>query len=252
MKNLLSALVVLGITFTSCTITKRKYLPGYSVDFKKNLHTDGSQNKNEAVVFENKGSEKDSVMSKQVSNDELVGSSSKVMMDSIKNTPEICDTIILDDGKVIIGKIKYASNKVNYRKCGDINGMYKSKSIQIVSKIKYGDGRVQEYRKQTDGTGKKKKTYIKGLLGLLLLVPGVIVFVIGIIQASLESSLAVLLPSIVGLFVLGLLAIIIGIRSMNKVNKNRNTYYFESIFFGVLSVLAGLLLVALGFAILFF
>lgn len=39
MKNLLYVLIALGVVSTSCTVTKRKYLSGYSVQWKTNFNT---------------------------------------------------------------------------------------------------------------------------------------------------------------------------------------------------------------------
>lgn len=173
-------------------------------------------------------------------------------MDSLKPTSEICDTIILVNGEVIIGKIKYVDKKVNYQKCDDEHSMYKSKSIQIVSKIKYGNGRIQEYQKELEDVEKKKKTDKKPWIGISLAIPGFFIFLFGFMQVTFEYGLNMLLPFIITLFVLGLIAILIGIRSIHRVSHDRRTYYMESIFLGILSILVGLLLIAFGLMILLY
>lgn len=146
---------------------------------------------------------------------------------------------------MILAKIDYVGKRVNYQKCGDSDGIYKSKSIQIVTKIKYSDGRVQEYKKPSDlNVSQKKKSDLKGLFGFFLLFPGMYLSLFGFINAG--SPLVVLLPYFVGLFALGLIAFIVGIRSIIRVNRDRKKYYQASIFLAVLSILAGLLLITLG------
>lgn len=252
MKNILSTIIILGITFTSCTITKRKYLSGYSVDFKKSFQTETTRNSDNVIVFDNKKTEIDSAENTEISNVKLSVSVSELIMDSLKPPSEICDTIILVNGEVIIGKIKYVDKKVNYQKCNDTHGIYKSKSIQVVSKIKYGDGRTKEYQNQWEDIEKKKKTDKKVWIGLFLIIPGFIIFLFGFLQATFEYGISMLLPFIVTLFALGLIAIIIGIRSIHRVSHNRKTYYMASIFLGVLSIITGLLLISFGFIILLY
>lgn len=241
MKNILYTLIVFGITFASCTITKRKYLPGYSVDFKKSFHVETTQNVYEANVYLENSSVPDSIIERDVLNGKLEGVGLEILKDTIKNSTVDCDTIFLTNGSQIVAKIESIQGRVYFKKCGELNAFNKSVSIDDVSQLKYADGKIIELVDDQSDISKEKKNDKLGFLGVSFLLPGLPLMLLELMHINYYESSAYLYFGL--LLLLGVSAIVFGIVSIRRICKHPEIYHKASLMIAILSILMGLFLI---------
>ena len=137
-------IILLTLIIFSCTITKRRVLPGYHINWGKH---ELSQNKEDVKEIENQ--QHDSYFLKlvnQIENQKTIISTST------------CDTIRLQDGSVILGKIISLDSKIiEYKSCENessfIHKIYKT----TIKSISYANGIVYNHTTETEITEKRKQ-----------------------------------------------------------------------------------------------
>jgi hypothetical protein len=212
----------LAVLFSSCSVDKRRYLPGYNVDWNKKqaFHPELKELKpNNSLV---------SLDEYDVQPGEELASTKESLLPSAEikliypKATEECDVIVFKDGRELIAKVlEIGPERIEYRQCNDLYGQQFSILRQDVYKINYPNGfsefitppedsqPVRESEKITGG--KKLETY--GLLG----------------------SLLIIFPP------LWFLSFIFGILSQKRFKKYPNRY--SGRFFSVLSLILGIIFI---------
>ena len=135
---------LLTLLVFSCTITKRRVLPGYHINWGKHELSQHKEN-----IQDTENNESDSYFLKVENN-----------IENQKTTisTSTCDTIRLQDGSVILGKIISLDSKIiEYKSCQDessfIYKIYKS----TIKSISYANGVVYNHTTETEITEKRKQ-----------------------------------------------------------------------------------------------
>ncbi|MCE2743953.1 MAG: hypothetical protein LW701_10360 [Fluviicola sp.] len=136
-------IILLTLIIFSCTITKRRVLPGYHVNWGK---SELSINKEDL-----KSVKYDSDFSDLKNKNEI----EKI---SISPSTSVCDTIFLLDGSSILGKIISLDSKIiEYKSCQDessfIHKIYKT----TIKSISYSNGVVYKHESETEIKEKRKQ-----------------------------------------------------------------------------------------------
>jgi hypothetical protein len=139
----LFTIILLPLIIFSCTITKRRVLPGYHVNWGK---SELSINKEDlkSVKYDSDFSD--------------LKNKNEIQKISISPSKSVCDTIFLLDGSSILGKIISLDSKIiEYKSCEDessfINKIYKSK----IKSISYSNGVVYKHESETEIKEKRKQ-----------------------------------------------------------------------------------------------
>ena len=165
MKNSKSFLVffIISLLFFSCSVSKRHYLPGYSVEWRtisKNAESDRYKTHNSAqssIVNYQDCNCFDTSTSKLSNNDfPLIASAdgftcskkTSVLGKNVKNqkyfTVLDCDVITLKNGNEIYGKVaEISSTEIKYKRCDNIEGPTIIINKSDVAKIKYTNGTTE-------------------------------------------------------------------------------------------------------------
>lgn len=214
---------------SSCTIQKRIYRPGYSVNWKN-------------VDSQSAESEDVSILDQEISTASLTSSESsispfnepikKVRQDAVhtKIAPDStdCDIIILENGTEIKANIQeIGTEEITYVKCGDDSNTSLSIKIDDVSEVKIHQNSIES---DSRNFGKKYNNAKSEPLGIAGLVCSVIPF----------------------LFPLGgVLGIIFGAISLKRINREPSRYKGRGIAIASLAIgIAEVLLIAAVVAIL--
>ncbi len=202
-------LIALVVLYSSCSLQKRHYRQGFYVS---NMGKEQISNKNT----------KDSSISHL--------DSSKVRSISLNKNSKYnhnCDTLLLNDGNTLLCKIEQVSKRsVRFKDCNDSNQVLSSIDAELVSSIKFYNGREKEIsnnnpRRKTQ----ENKNLIKGHLantGFLLAI--VALLLEGILLLALFHIL-VLAPYLAIAFVFlnalaAIFAIVFGFSSLREIRKN--------------------------------
>lgn len=126
--------------------------------------------------------------------------------DIIITQPEVCDTIVLKSGSVVIGKVaEIGQNEIKYRRCDNLNGPIISISESDVSVIKYPNGTRDFFTSKNtvafSDSNATKETDVFGIIGLVF--------------------------SLAGLFLInftGLIGVILGIISLHRIIKHPDKF----------------------------
>lgn len=210
---------------SSCSIQKRLYRPGYSVDWK-NVETHADFKTNSQSIELKEVTVLDETISPEslAHHEPLVKSYNepikKVTQNATHtdNSPDSteCDIIIFENGTEIKVKIKdIGSEEITYIKCEDKSGTVFSVKIDNVSEVKIHKGSVESNSKIDTNDSENPKAELFGIAGLVC---AVIPFIIP-----------------VG----GLLAIIFGGISLNRIRKEPHKYKGRG--FAIASLILGIL-----------
>lgn len=166
--KILFNICILLFVYSSCSITKRHYLPGYSIErkegnFKKNTTVFNENNssieiaKSEKKLFVVDSFDSDNSsdeMPLTAATDKAEGFENLSSGYSILNKPKIytskrsiegCDKIFFKSGEGINAKVLEISQaEIKYRKCEDLNGEAIIIRKSDVLKIKYSNGTMEE------------------------------------------------------------------------------------------------------------
>lgn len=197
----------------SCSLHKRHYLHGY--------------------YLENKGKEGVVIKNINDSNNTSHLDSSRVRDVSLnKNSTykKNCDTLLLNDGTTLICKIEEVSKRtVRFKDCTDSNQVSNSIDVELVSSIKFYNGREKIVSGKITNKPKNNTTLIKSTLidkGLTLAILAILLEIVLLLALFHVLVLATYL--IIALAVLNLLAAIVaisfGFMSLRDIRKNPEVF----------------------------
>lgn len=240
---------ILLLLIQSCSITKRHYLPGYSVEWKKNKVSEapGAGKKNLDIdSFDDSRSPDEMPVSASIDKSESYTNSSKTLLKlssqkkqfTIKSI-EGCDVIALKNGEEINVKVlEISQTEIKYKKCDNLDGptfiIPKSNAV----KIKFSNGTTEVINSNpnegTDYYGSSPKLENKVFSGKTI-----------VNRYALASMISAILSIV--LFPLIPLPIIFGIIALKQINKTPEAYTGKWMaIFGL--ILGGIMfLVALAF-----
>jgi len=249
-----TAVLLATILTQSCTVEKRKHLPGYSVEWTS------KKSQKETKTSVNHGrTEKDSekLAESKDDNDEISVSASatkefyqeaistyKVLARAIAIgfSKDSCDILITQDGDEFHCKVvEIGIDAVKYRKCGFTDGPLISIPRSSVFMIRYSNG-DKEIIKPINKAPEKKEDYYENIK-----FPDAIkkrVDVLGVIGFAL--SIASILPwwfvsALIGFFA-GIVAIVFGSISIARIVKKTDSR--KGLGFAIVSLILGVALVA--------
>lgn len=145
---------VLLLFIQSCSITKRHYLPGYSVEWQKNKVSEVSapdKNNNGINSFDDTRSPDEMPVSASIDKSEPYNNSTKTLLKigtqkkqfPIKST-EGCDVISLKNGEEINAKIlEIGQTEIKYKKCDNLDGPTYIIPKSSATKIKFSNGTTE-------------------------------------------------------------------------------------------------------------
>lgn len=199
-KNILYFLVVL-IVFSSCSIEKRHYLPGYHFQWnnkskarnfaKEKLANESAKDVVGSTPFQNEAIEENVFAEVSIPNTEIPNNIAKVKTNIkyFKSTYLGCDTLFLKNGTYISAKVKSIERSVIlYNPCGDNNSdiIYEIQS-SVLDFLKYSDSRKvffsersPQYSKSPGYTYKENKSgsNSSNIVAIILITLLIILFVI--------------------------------------------------------------------------
>jgi hypothetical protein len=129
MKKILLLIVVIGVVLSSCSIEKRRYTGGYSVEWHKSYHPSANYHPHSKEVFP------------------LTASANKeptVIKSLVVNVPDtvLCDEIIMSNGTLIKGLVvEIGVNEIKYKDCDNISGPTIDLTKSTVFMIRYANGK---------------------------------------------------------------------------------------------------------------
>lgn len=241
--------------FTSCTIEKRLYRPGFHIHDSKNNSIESRSIKG---GDEEKPIDRVEPIGFTASTSHILesnpGFTMPILMSAAVNrlitlTVDSCDNIILKKGIEVRGRIvEINPTEIRYKKCDNLNGPTIVISKQDVFMIQYINGTMDSFVedsseekpvKEKPKADNPKKFQALGLIGSLL------TFIIG-------GILLAAIPSI-GAFgaglVLGFLGMVFGSIAVTRINRKPDER--SGMFFAILSLIGGLLLFILSIVLLF-
>lgn len=241
-------LFIAVVAFSSCTLQKRKHLPGYSVQWNtKPAHQNISKHENQPAAIKSDNNE---VEYTPISDERAYASSELETAVVAKNiyrvlaksmvTPSIqdsCDNLITKEGDEFRCKVvEIGVDVIKYKKCGVKDGPLISIPRSAVLMIRYSNGEkeiIKEYKQKQDSEyvnsndqKPKKRLDVMGLVGFCL-------------------TIASILPwwfvsAIIG-FVAGILGIVFGSISLARIVRKRDSR--KGLGFAIVSLILGVLLV---------
>lgn len=239
----------------SCTVVKRIYRPGYHIDWligKQSITKDKNNENDEEIIsptdeqtfmatnsFEStsfKTITDHAIASSD--NNSIIIYSDKLISCNEKNKIDLefdeCDEIYLKNGNIIKAKIiEIGVSEIKYKNCNNLNGPLISISKSDVFMIIYSDG-----NKEIFNVEKTKRNDLKNDDTGNLTTDG-------FATASLVLGiLSVLLP----IFVFGILAIVFGGISLNRIDKNPDKYKGKGL--AIAGYICGLIGFIIGFIVL--
>lgn len=138
MRILITLIVI--VCLASCTIEKRLYRPGYHIEtsiFSKSAPS--STNSVEPDKIARKSNETFALSEKQFSRELTVEA-------SLQYEDAVCDTILLRNGKRILGKIeKIDPTSVFYKRCENPTGPSYVETIVNIDRISFSSGEVEVF-----------------------------------------------------------------------------------------------------------
>ncbi|HEX7412628.1 MAG TPA: hypothetical protein VF411_01190, partial [Bacteroidia bacterium] len=141
LKNYLCLLlIILSTLFSSCSLQKRHYRDGFYIESKSKEQTTNINKKDSSGV-----SPLDSVQKKIV----VLNKNPKYKHD--------CDTLFLVDGTTLICKIDEVTKRsVRFKNCTDSNEVSNSIDIELLSAIKFYNGRKKTISKDKNNNSSNK------------------------------------------------------------------------------------------------
>jgi hypothetical protein len=151
-KSLFYLLLLFAFVFQSCSIEKRHYTNGYSLQWKKNKPTVKTDNSEEAVAQTKKQVETESVVDEptlSVKNVNALTASVETKKDIFLVAPDSigCDTIIMrNETEIKVKVIEITPTEVKYKYCDNLTGpLYVSYRYEV-SYIKYANGKLDSFK----------------------------------------------------------------------------------------------------------
>ncbi len=187
---------------------KRHYRQGFYVSNKGKEQTSNKNTRDSSISY------LDSSKTKSIS----LNKNSKYKHD--------CDTLSLNDGTTLLCKIEEVSKRtVRFKDCSDSTQISNSIDVELVSKIKFYNGRKKIVSGKTNNKTKSNTTLIKGSLvdkGLMLAILALLLE--GILLLALFHALVLAPYLIITLAILNLLAaafaVSFGFSSLREIRKN--------------------------------
>lgn len=207
------------ILFTHCSIQKRKYQKGYYFNFHKNT------TKNELVKNNSFGKElklKQTVSQEETTKTLLVKQlykeNNSITLTKTSSPPDSltkdsCDVILSQSGDEIRAKIQEITpHEIKYKKCNLPEGVLYVVDKSTVFMIRYANGtkeiiKSKKTEQQSGGVTKKPKIPNSVMLGLSLGAVSIIYYF---------------------LFILGPLAILLGVKGLRKIESDKTKYRGKS------------------------
>lgn len=151
---ILFSICILALFIQSCSITKRHYLPGYSVEWQKNKVSEVSapdKNNNGINSFDDARSPDEMPISASIDKSESYTDASKIFLNlSVKNkrfpvkSIEGCDVISLKNGEEINAKVlEISQTEIKYKKCDNLDGPTFIIPKSNATKIKFSNGTTE-------------------------------------------------------------------------------------------------------------
>jgi len=206
-------LVAFVVLCASCSVQKRHYLQGFYV----------SNNGKEQIS--NKNIKDSSIISSLDSSQKR-----NVSFNKNSNYKHNCDTLSLNDGTTLICKIEEVSKRtVRFKDCTDSTQLSNSIDAELVSVIKFYNGRVKSFSKtkenNTQHKTKNNNTLIKDPLvdkGLILAILSLLLE--GVLLLALFHAVVLAPYLIIALAILNALAaifaLVFGFKSLKEIRKN--------------------------------
>lgn len=223
----------------SCSVTKRHYLPGYSVEWNKNKVDERTSDLiTNAPIIDALGNDKDYVYDNSPeitrSSDEMPVSASidepesyipsklllklgKAKKNILLKSVEECDVLSLKNGEEIKGKVvEVSQTEIKYKKCDNLDGPLYIIPKSDVAKIKFSNGTTEVInaispKDETDYYGPSSKPENKVYSGKTK-----------VNRFALVSMISAILSIII--FPIIPLPIIFGIIALKQIKKNPEAY----------------------------
>ena len=216
--QLVSVSVILITLFSSCSVEKRKYVPGYNVEWKNSNPAAGRN----AFVQDNKDGERKITAAGQpaavpiicgetttTSADSSTRSSfpiSEKANEQINVLPDECDVIIFKNGDEIKAKVSEISqDEIKYKKCEDQNGPTFILKKSEVFMIKYSNGTKDIISQDTpvETNYKPSEKEDNGIFGILSLA-AIMSCVLLIAFQTAQAATILLFPAAIVFAIIGL------------------------------------------------
>lgn len=247
---------ILLLLIQSCSITKRHYLPGYSVEWQKNKVTERTadsdpwapatgKNNTDVNSFDDARSPDEMPVSASIDKSESYGNSKKIFLkfsEQKKQFPvkpiEECDVIALKNNEEISAKVlEISQTEIKYKKCDNLNGPTFIIPKSNVAKIKFSNGTIEVINsinskaEESDYYSPASKPEIQPYSGEIIIN---------------RYALASMILAVVSIFVFPLvpLPIIFGIIALKQIKRNPEAYTGKGMaIFGI--ILGGIIVLAL-------
>lgn len=244
---------ILLLLIQSCSITKRHYLPGYSVEWQKNKVTERTadsdpwapatgKNNTDVNSFDDARSPDEMPVSASIDKSESYNNSSKTFLklSSQKKHKSIeeCDVIALKNNEEISAKVlEISQTEIKYKKCDNLNGPTFIIPKSNVAKIKFSNGTIEVINsinskaEESDYYSPASKPEIQPYSGEIIIN---------------RYALASMILAVVSIFVFPLvpLPIIFGIIALKQIKRNPEAYTGKGMaIFGI--ILGGIIVLAL-------
>jgi hypothetical protein len=223
------------VLLASCSVQKRHYRQGFYVANKGKEQITDKNAKDSSIAH------LDSSMVRDIS----LNKNSKYKHD--------CDTLILNDGNTILCKIDEVTKRsVRFKECTDSNQASNSIDAELVSKIKFYNGREKAISDNIASKTKENKKLIKGALvgkGLALAILAVLCEVVLLLVLFHVITIAVYLAIIFAVLNLlaAIIALVFGFNSLREIRKNPEVFKGKKtatleIILGLLSLVSWLII----------
>jgi hypothetical protein len=234
-------IVLVGVVCPSCSMQKRNYRQGYYIEGKSKEQSVGKLNQ-------------DSGISKPQKNP---ANNSSISYNKNSKSNNSCDTLLFNDGTNLVCKIEEVTKRsVRYKNCTDNNEASSSIDAELVSSIKFYNGRVRSVSQKEAANNKNKPNSNNTLIKASLVNIGLIIAILSVLlEIALLFSLfhVIAIPSflIISFAVLNvvtaLLAIILGFNSLKEIRENPEIFKGKKmakwvITLGILSLVSWLII----------
>jgi hypothetical protein len=154
-KTLFYSVLLFAFVLQSCSIEKRRYTSGYSLQWKKNSHTAKVGNLEEAVTQTKKQTKKIEIadvseeLTPSVKNVNTLTASTEKKKGIILLAPDSigCDTLIMrDETEIKVKVIEITPTEVKYKYCDNVTGPTYVSYRYDVSYIKYANGSLDSFK----------------------------------------------------------------------------------------------------------
>jgi hypothetical protein len=206
--QLFAAGLILLSLFSSCSVEKRRYMPGYNVQWKSSK----VDIKSKELVQENKQMGRNEILPAELPSSITIDPDETAMA-SADNSPgafhvkekskyhpvylaEECDVILLKNGDEIKAKVsEITQNEIKYKKCEDLNGQTYTLRKSEVFMIKYPNGTKEVIHSATSSELKNQTAEKEdsGIFGILSFVSIVLFVLLGI--AGFGPGIFILIPA---------------------------------------------------------